>query len=148
MKRLQGLGLHLYQSCSQKESRCFHSGLHSPPGCKAGRIATAVGNHFWGSTKPTCWLDDTLKAEHKAERFSKCLWRRDLTAAHTANVCSFGIPERDLWEYTEVFCVFQLDALLAMLFMHFLPILHVNWSYQELKEVARSRSYLQSRQLG
>lgn len=85
MRCLQSL--HLYRSHSQKESRCFHSGLHSPPGYKAGRIATLVGNQFWGSTKPTCWLDDTLKAEHKTEKFanvfggetwqqphSKCVW--------------------------------------------------------------------------
>lgn len=64
-------------------------------------------------------------------------------SSHTANVCGFGIPGR---EYTQVFCAF--DALLAVLFMHFLPNLCVNWSYQELMGVVRSRSYLQSRQLG
>lgn len=46
--------------------------------------------------KPTCWLDDTLKAELKAEKFGKCLWRRHLTAAHTANMCGIGIPGREL----------------------------------------------------
>lgn len=89
MKCLQGL--HLYKSDSQKESRCFHSGLQSPPRYKAGRIATAVGSRFWGSTKPMHWLDDTLKAGN----FRRCLQRRNPRPTQTANVCGFDVPGRD-----------------------------------------------------
>lgn len=41
------------------------------------------------------WLDDTLKAEHKAEKFSKYLQRRNLRPTQTANVHGFDIPGRD-----------------------------------------------------
>lgn len=95
-----------------------------------------------------CWLDDTLKAEHKAEKFSVCLPRRNLRPSQTANVHDFDMTGRDPWKYAEVFYALQLDALFAVLFMHFLPSLPVNWGYQELTEMTRSKPYHQSRQLG
>lgn len=77
------------------------------------------------------WLDYILKAEHKAKKFSRCSQRRDPRPAQMEAMHGFNICGKDPLEYAEVFHALQLNAVFAMLFVHFLPSLPENWSYQE-----------------